>query len=181
MAAAAAIEAGIGSAVAISSAMSTTGPCCTTVFYRQPTAPAGVELSNRPDRGSRLNAMLRHVRGCLPVIINDPVRRRLYSVHRLPNVGPRRPAKRQELSREQKMPKTNGRAKKLQERSLRRPQLDVAAFRGQWVAVDPRTYKIVGNGASMEEARQGAPNLARQEPILFFVPRSDGFFVGHSP
>lgn len=79
------------------------------------------------------------------------------------------------------MPKTNGRAKKSQKPPPRRPRLDVAAYRGKWVAIDPKTYKIVGHGASMEEAREGAPNIARQEPILFFVPRSDAYFVGHAP
>jgi hypothetical protein len=32
--------------------------------------------------------------------------------------------------------------------------LDVTAFRGQWVALHPTTYKVIGHGASLEEARQ---------------------------
>lgn len=79
------------------------------------------------------------------------------------------------------MAKTNGRAKKLHKRPLQRPQLEVGAFRGQWVAIDPKTYEIVGHGASMEEARRGASNVVRQEPIMFFVPRSDAYFVGQAP
>lgn len=77
------------------------------------------------------------------------------------------------------MPKTNGRMKK--KLPVQRPQLDVTAFRGKWVAIDAKTYKIVGHGASMEEARLAAPNVARQEPNMFFVPRSGAFFVGHAP
>lgn len=76
------------------------------------------------------------------------------------------------------MPKRNVRAKKSQKFGVPRPQLDVGAFRGKWVALDPDTNSIVGHGASLEEARQNSPNIARQEPILYFVPQSDAYFVG---
>ncbi|MGH7139036.1 MAG: DUF5678 domain-containing protein [Pirellulales bacterium] len=77
------------------------------------------------------------------------------------------------------MPNNNGRPKSSTQ-SPARPALDVAAFRGKWVAIDAETYKIVGHGASMEEARQSAPNIARHEPLLYFVPPSDAFFVGRA-
>jgi hypothetical protein len=56
--------------------------------------------------------------------------------------------------------------------------LDVSAFRGKWVALDPKSYKVIGHGASLEEARHKTPNLERLEPLLYFVPTSDAFFVG---
>lgn len=55
-----------------------------------------------------------------------------------------------------------------------RPVLDVSAFRGKWIAVDPRTYKVLGHGDSPEQATQDAP----EKSILYLVPRSDAFFVG---
>lgn len=76
------------------------------------------------------------------------------------------------------MRKRNIRAKKPWELGVSRPQLDVGAFRGKWVALDPNTNSIVGHGASMEEARQNSPNVALREPILYFVPQSDAYFVG---
>jgi hypothetical protein len=66
-------------------------------------------------------------------------------------------------------------------RSERVPQqtcLDVTEFRGEWVALHPKTYKVIGHGASLEEARKSTPNVARLEPILYFVPESDAFYVG---
>jgi hypothetical protein len=61
-----------------------------------------------------------------------------------------------------------------------RPRLGVSAFRGESVAVHPRTYKVIGHGASLEEARQSTPNVAQLEPVLYFVPKSDAFFVGRA-
>jgi len=66
------------------------------------------------------------------------------------------------------------------ERVARRPRLNVSAFRGEWVAVHPKTYKVIGHGASLEEARRNTPNLTRLEPLLYFVPRSDAFFIGRT-
>jgi hypothetical protein len=62
----------------------------------------------------------------------------------------------------------------------RRPCLNVSRFRGLWVALHPRTYKVIGHGASLEEARQSTPGVARLEPLLYFVPRSDAYFVGRA-
>lgn len=61
----------------------------------------------------------------------------------------------------------------------RRPCLDVTEYAGKWVAVHPKTLKVIGHGTSLEEARQSTPNLARLEPVLYYVPESDAYFVGH--
>ena len=76
------------------------------------------------------------------------------------------------------MRKSGRRPLKRTKKSERRPQIDVAEFRGEWVALHPRSYKVIGHGASLEDARQSTPGLARLEPVLYFVPRSDAFFVG---
>lgn len=67
---------------------------------------------------------------------------------------------------------------KYQSGAVTRPRIDVSAFRGEWIALDPETYKILGHGASLEEARRSTPNLHELEPLMYFVPRSDAFFIG---
>lgn len=62
----------------------------------------------------------------------------------------------------------------------KRPCLDVSNYRGEWIAIHPTTYKIIGHGASLEAARQSTPDLARIEPVLYFVPKSDAYFVGRA-
>lgn len=59
------------------------------------------------------------------------------------------------------------------------PQVDVSAYRGQWVAVHRETYEVVGHGASPEEAMKPTSSSVEQ-PLLLFVPRSDAFLVGSS-
>ena len=78
------------------------------------------------------------------------------------------------------MSKSNRRRSSSPKSAARRPQLDVAAFRGRWVAIDPETYKVVGAGASLEEARVSGEAAAKLEPILYFVPKSEAFFVGRA-
>lgn len=78
------------------------------------------------------------------------------------------------------MSKSSGRRSSSPKSAVRRPQLDVAAFRGRWVAIDPKTHKVVGAGASLEEAHLGAVTAAKLDPILYFVPKSDAFFVGRA-
>jgi hypothetical protein len=78
------------------------------------------------------------------------------------------------------MRKIHRQGKPSAEHVARRPRLNVSGFHGQWVALDPKTYKVIGHGASLEEARQSTPSVARLEPLLYFVPRSDAFFVGRA-
>jgi len=60
----------------------------------------------------------------------------------------------------------------------RRPVLDVSDFVGEWIAFHPKTYKILGHGASPDEAMDSAPRLKGVELVLYFVSKSDAFFVG---
>lgn len=52
--------------------------------------------------------------------------------------------------------------------------LDVSAYPGEWVAIDPSSYEILGHGESPEQATHNV----RDGLILYLVPRSDAFFVG---
>lgn len=79
------------------------------------------------------------------------------------------------------MSKSNGPRKASSKSSLSRPQLDVAAYRGRWVAIHPTTYTVLGQGNSLEEARQTAIGAGKLEPVLYFVPKSEAYFVGHGP
>lgn len=74
------------------------------------------------------------------------------------------------------MRKVSRRQRRSAGRAVRRPRLDVSAFIGQWVAFHPKTYKAIGHGASLEEARRSTPNLAGLEPLLYFVPESDAYY-----
>jgi hypothetical protein len=62
-----------------------------------------------------------------------------------------------------------------------RPRLDVRPYRGQWVAVDPKTHKVVTHDVSLEIAEQKAKAQGVRKPILLPVPKSDAFFVGIAP
>lgn len=59
-------------------------------------------------------------------------------------------------------------------RSTPRNVLDVSDYPGEWVAIDPSTYEILGHGDSPEQATDNVPGDA----ILYLVPRSDAFFIG---
>jgi hypothetical protein len=65
-------------------------------------------------------------------------------------------------------------------RALTRPRLDVSAFGGEWVALHPKTYEVIGHGPSLEKAQQSTSNIGRIEPVLYFVPKSDTFVVGRA-
>jgi len=58
------------------------------------------------------------------------------------------------------------------------PRVDVGSYRGQWIALNRRTYKIVGHGATLQEAERGAQRAGVAKPLLFPVPKSDAYFVG---
>lgn len=79
------------------------------------------------------------------------------------------------------MSKSNGRRKAHSKSPSRRPQLDVADYRGRWVAIHPTTYNVLGHGNSLEEARQTAIGAGKLEPVLYFVPKAEAYFVGHGP
>ncbi|HEV7224230.1 MAG TPA: DUF5678 domain-containing protein [Pirellulales bacterium] len=58
------------------------------------------------------------------------------------------------------------------------PRLDLTAYRGQWVALDPKTNRVVGHAVSLEDAERAGVQKGIAKPLLFFVPISDGYFVG---
>lgn len=60
----------------------------------------------------------------------------------------------------------------------RRPRLHVTGYEGQWLALDPKTYKVLGHEATPEEAMRDISPKRAKRPYLFLVPESDAYFVG---
>lgn len=58
------------------------------------------------------------------------------------------------------------------------PRLDLTAYRGQWVAIDPKTQKIIASEMSLRAVEQKALRHGIEHPVLLAVPETDAFFVG---
>lgn len=60
----------------------------------------------------------------------------------------------------------------------RTPRLDLRRYRGEWVALDPTTHKVVANNASLREAERKAAARGVKKPVFLPVPETDAYFVG---
>ncbi len=60
----------------------------------------------------------------------------------------------------------------------RLPVINEAKYRGEWVALDPKTYKVVGHSKSIRAATAAAKKKGIESPVLHGVPKSDGYFIG---
>lgn len=58
------------------------------------------------------------------------------------------------------------------------PRLDLTAYRGQWVALDPKTNRVVGHAVSLPDAEHAAAKNGVAKPLLLSVPTSNAYFVG---
>jgi len=58
------------------------------------------------------------------------------------------------------------------------PRLDVSRYRGQWVALHPKTNQVVSHHVSFKAAKQAAIKRGISHPLLYAVPKSDAYFVG---
>ena len=58
------------------------------------------------------------------------------------------------------------------------PRLDVNQFRGEWVALDPKTRQVIGHAASLRDAERAAVERGVSKPLMLAVPESDAYFVG---
>lgn len=61
-------------------------------------------------------------------------------------------------------------------RSARTRTIDVSAYRGQWIALDPKTRVVIGHGSTPQAATKKLAETV--EPLLYFVSKSDAWFVG---
>ncbi|MBI4022005.1 MAG: hypothetical protein HY372_01485 [Candidatus Andersenbacteria bacterium] len=60
----------------------------------------------------------------------------------------------------------------------KRPRIDETKYRGQWVALDPRTYRVVSHDPVFKKARARAKRRGIERPLMHGVPKSDGYFIG---
>lgn len=58
------------------------------------------------------------------------------------------------------------------------PRLNLHRYRGQWVALDPRTHRVIAHDITLQVAERDAVMRGTQKPLLLSVPKSDTFFVG---
>lgn len=61
-------------------------------------------------------------------------------------------------------------------RTVRARPIDVSLYRGQWIALDPKTRVVLGYGTTPQAATKKL--AATVEPLLYFVSKSDAWFVG---
>ena len=58
------------------------------------------------------------------------------------------------------------------------PRLDVSRYRGEWVALHPKTNRVISHHSSFKTAKQAAHKRGVDRPVLYAVPKSDAYFVG---
>lgn len=69
--------------------------------------------------------------------------------------------------------------KKRSRRKPKTPTLDLSQYRGQWVAIHPKTKAVVSHHFSCQEAEREAIAAGVMKPLLLPVPKSNAFFVGN--
>jgi hypothetical protein len=60
------------------------------------------------------------------------------------------------------------------------PAIDEDKYRGEWIAIDPKTRRIVAHDMSLHKALETARRRGVEDPLMHGVPESDGYFVGQS-
>lgn len=55
---------------------------------------------------------------------------------------------------------------------------DANKYKGEWVAFVPDTDEVVGHGATLRAAEVAALKEGIDNPELYQVPKTDGYFVG---
>ena len=53
----------------------------------------------------------------------------------------------------------------------------MSAYRGQWVALHPETYKVLGHGPTPEIATRSVQAGKTEHPLLYLVPMDDTFAI----
>lgn len=63
-------------------------------------------------------------------------------------------------------------------RKLRCPQIDVDPYRGEWIAMDPKSYRVISHDKSLEQAASAAEQAGYDDPVFMRVPKTDAYFMG---
>ncbi len=61
-----------------------------------------------------------------------------------------------------------------------RRRLNVSDYVGKWVVYHPNTLKVLGHGPTADAALAMAGTTKAFEPVLYYVSKSDAFFVGRA-
>jgi hypothetical protein len=56
--------------------------------------------------------------------------------------------------------------------------LDLDPYRGEWIALDPKTHRVVSHNSSLKVAKRVALSRGVPSPLMMPVPESDAYFVG---
>ncbi len=59
----------------------------------------------------------------------------------------------------------------------KQPIVDQDKYKGEWVALDPKTDAVLSDSQSLADA-DGQAIEQGTTPVVEFVPESDGYFVG---
>ena len=60
------------------------------------------------------------------------------------------------------------------------PIIDESQYRGEWIALDPDSYEVVSHHETLKQAIAQAKRKGIERPLMYSVPKSDGYFVGGS-
>ena len=58
------------------------------------------------------------------------------------------------------------------------PTIDESRYRGEWLALDPKTYEVISHSSSFNTALAAARRKGFPKPLMHSVPQSDAYFVG---
>lgn len=61
---------------------------------------------------------------------------------------------------------------------LKTPKLNITNYHGQWLALHPKTDKVLGHGKTLEAAEKMAQQKGITKPAFFPVPRDKGIWIG---
>lgn len=60
---------------------------------------------------------------------------------------------------------------------LSMPAIDEGKYRGEWLALDPKTHQIIAHGVALKKVAKEAKAKGYENPVFHGVPKSDIHFV----
>ncbi len=56
--------------------------------------------------------------------------------------------------------------------------INVDKYKGKWIALHPRSEQVVSHHRTLVRAERQAKKKGIEHPVMEYVPKSDGYFVG---
>ena len=63
------------------------------------------------------------------------------------------------------------------EKIVQMPAIDEGKYRGEWLALEPKTRDIVAHGTILKDVMKEAEEKGCSDPIIHGVPNSDWHFI----